>query len=112
MNPTAHWERYERQNQISNRFLSDEIIQLRTQARIISTIFLVIDAFLLYVLLAHLSNTQHDQKVCRSRCKRSWASSKLPDAATSFAPAGTLFPAGAKGSLCRPPYERYSILAR
>lgn len=52
---------YEREDQISNRFLSDEIIQLQAHARIIPTIFLGIGAFLLHVLLSRLISTQRDQ---------------------------------------------------
>lgn len=52
---------YDREDQISNRFLSDEIIQLRTHAQIIPTVFLGIGAFLLHVLLSRLVSTQRDQ---------------------------------------------------
>jgi putative ABC transport system permease protein len=52
---------YDREDQISNRFLSDEIIQLRAQARIIPTIFLGIGAFLLHILLSRAIATQRDQ---------------------------------------------------
>jgi putative ABC transport system permease protein len=52
---------YDREDQISNRFLSDEIIQLRAHARIIPAIFLGIGAFLLHILLARAIATQRDQ---------------------------------------------------
>ena len=52
---------YDREDQISNRFVSDEIIQLRAQARIIPAIFLGIGAFLLHILLARAIATQRDQ---------------------------------------------------
>jgi putative ABC transport system permease protein len=52
---------YDREDQISHRFLSDEIIQLRAQARIISIIFLGIGAFLLNILLSRAISTQRDQ---------------------------------------------------
>lgn len=52
---------YEQADQISNRFLSDEIIQLRTHAQIVPTIFLGIGAFLLHILLSRLISTQRDQ---------------------------------------------------
>ena len=52
---------YDREDQISNRFLSDEIVQLRTHARIIPTIFLGIGAFLLHILLSRAIATQRDQ---------------------------------------------------
>lgn len=61
LEPYGGFGAYERQEQISNRFLSDEIIQLRAQARIIPTIFLGIGAFLLHVLLSRLISTQRDQ---------------------------------------------------
>jgi putative ABC transport system permease protein len=52
---------YDREDQVSNRFLSDEIIQLRAQARIIPAIFLGIGAFLLHILLARAIAMQRDQ---------------------------------------------------
>jgi putative ABC transport system permease protein len=52
---------YEREDQISNRFLSDEIIQLRAHAQIVPTIFLGIGAFLLHILLSRLISTQRNQ---------------------------------------------------
>jgi putative ABC transport system permease protein len=61
LEPYGGFGAYEREDQISNRFISDEIIQLRSQARIIPTIFLGIGAFLLHVLLSRLIGTQRDQ---------------------------------------------------
>lgn len=61
LEPYGGFGAYERQDQISHRFLSDEIIQLRAHARIIPTIFLGIGAFLLHVLLSRLISTQRDQ---------------------------------------------------
>ena len=61
LEPYGGFGAYERDDQISNRFVSDEIIQLRAQARIIPTIFLGIGAFLLHVLLSRLIGTQRDQ---------------------------------------------------
>jgi putative ABC transport system permease protein len=52
---------YGRQNQISHRFLSDEITSLRATAVIMPLIFLGIAAFLLNLLLARLVSTQRDQ---------------------------------------------------
>ncbi|MDX2242918.1 MAG: FtsX-like permease family protein [Leptolyngbyaceae cyanobacterium bins.302] len=61
LEPYGAFGAYEREDQISNRFISDEIIQLRAQAQIIPTIFLGIGAFLLHVLLSRLIGTQRDQ---------------------------------------------------
>ena len=52
---------YDREDQISNRFLSEEIIQLRTHGTVIPTIFLGIGAFLLNIVLTRLIGTQRDQ---------------------------------------------------
>jgi putative ABC transport system permease protein len=52
---------YGRDDQISHRFLADEITQLQAQARIIPTIFLGIGAFLLNILLSRLITLQRDQ---------------------------------------------------
>jgi putative ABC transport system permease protein len=52
---------YDREDQISNRFLSDEIIQLRTHGTIIPFIFLGIAAFLLHTVLIRLIGIQRDQ---------------------------------------------------
>ncbi|MEM1292763.1 MAG: FtsX-like permease family protein [Cyanobacteria bacterium P01_H01_bin.162] len=50
-----------RHDQISNRFLSDEITSLQATAVFMPTIFLGIAAFLLNLLLARLVSTQRDQ---------------------------------------------------
>ncbi|MBI4785312.1 MAG: ABC transporter permease [Oscillatoriophycideae cyanobacterium NC_groundwater_1537_Pr4_S-0.65um_50_18] len=52
---------YDRADQISNRFISDEILQLRGHAIILPGIFLGIGAFLLHILLSRLISTQRDQ---------------------------------------------------
>ncbi|MGG6293937.1 ABC transporter permease [Leptolyngbya sp. AN02str] len=61
LEPYGGFGAYSRDDQISNRFLSDEITQLRAHAQIIPTIFLGIGAFLLHVLLSRLINAQRDQ---------------------------------------------------
>jgi putative ABC transport system permease protein len=50
-----------RENQISHRFISDEIKQLRGQAVFIPAIFLAVAAFLLQVVLSRLIATQRSQ---------------------------------------------------
>jgi putative ABC transport system permease protein len=50
-----------RADQTSNRFVSDEIVQLQAHAKIIPTIFLGIGAFLLHIVLTRLIRTQRDQ---------------------------------------------------
>jgi putative ABC transport system permease protein len=52
---------YGRADQLSNRFLSDEIAELETMGTIVPAIFLGIAAFLLNILLSRLVNTQRDQ---------------------------------------------------
>jgi putative ABC transport system permease protein len=52
---------YSREDQISNRFLSDEIAQDRITGILIPTIFLGIAAFLIHVVLSRLLSTQRDQ---------------------------------------------------
>jgi putative ABC transport system permease protein len=52
---------YARKDQISNRFLSEEIIQLQGTATFVPTIFLGIAAFLLHMLLSRLVSTQREQ---------------------------------------------------
>jgi putative ABC transport system permease protein len=52
---------YDRSDQISNRFLSDEITQLRAHATIAPFIFLGIAAFLLHIVMSRLIGTQRDQ---------------------------------------------------
>ncbi len=50
-----------REDQLSNRFLSDEIKQLRTSATWVPTIFLTIAAFLLHIVLSRTIGTQRDR---------------------------------------------------
>jgi putative ABC transport system permease protein len=50
-----------REDQTSNRFVSDEIVQLQGHAKIVPTIFLGIGAFLLHIVLTRLISTQRDQ---------------------------------------------------
>lgn len=52
---------YARKDQLSNRFLSEELRQLATMARLFPTIFLSVAAFLLNVVMARLIGTQRDQ---------------------------------------------------
>ncbi|NEP00332.1 MAG: ABC transporter permease [Symploca sp. SIO2E9] len=52
---------YGREDQVSNRFLSDEISQLKVNAVFVPSIFLGIAAFLLNIVLARLVSTQRDQ---------------------------------------------------
>ena len=52
---------YDREQQTSHRYLSDEIRQLKGMARIAPTIFLSVAAFLLNVVLSRLIATQREQ---------------------------------------------------
>ena len=52
---------YARKDQLSNRFLSEELRQLATMARLFPMIFLGVAAFLLNVVLARLIGLQRDQ---------------------------------------------------
>lgn len=52
---------YDRKDQISNRFLSEEIKSLQGSATFVPTIFLGIAAFLLHMLLSRLVSTQREQ---------------------------------------------------
>lgn len=52
---------YGREDQLSNRFLSDEMQQLRGMAMVAPTIFLAVAAFLLNVVLSRLISTQREQ---------------------------------------------------
>lgn len=61
LNPYGGLGAYDREDQISNRFLSDEITQLRTHGTLIPAIFLGIGAFLLHIVLTRLIGTQRDQ---------------------------------------------------
>jgi putative ABC transport system permease protein len=52
---------YDREQQISNRFLSDEIQGLRVGSTIVPAIFLGVAAFLIHIVLSRLIQTQRDQ---------------------------------------------------
>jgi putative ABC transport system permease protein len=52
---------YGRKDQLSNRFLSEELKQLQATATFVPAIFLGIAAFLLQILLSRLITTQRDQ---------------------------------------------------
>jgi putative ABC transport system permease protein len=52
---------YGREDQVSNRLVTDEITQLRAMALIPPTIFLAVSAFLLNVVIARLVQTQREQ---------------------------------------------------
>lgn len=61
LEPYGGLNAYDRGDQVSNRFLSDEIVQLRAHGRIIPAIFLGIGAFLLHILLSRAIATQRDE---------------------------------------------------
>lgn len=61
LNPYGGLGAYDRDDQISNRFISDEIAELETTATVVPAIFLGIAAFLLNILLSRLIRTQRDQ---------------------------------------------------
>jgi len=64
---------YGRRDQISHRFLSDEITSLQATAVVMPVIFLGIAAFLLNLLLARLVSTQRDQiAVLKAFGYRNW----------------------------------------
>ncbi|MHB8999440.1 MAG: ABC transporter permease [Thermoanaerobaculia bacterium] len=52
---------YDREEQISNRFLSDEIKGTRVSGNIIPAIFLGVAAFLVHIVMTRLVQTQRDQ---------------------------------------------------
>ncbi len=52
---------YDREQQISHRFLSDEIRGDRVGGNIVPTIFLAVAAFLIHIVLSRLVQTQRDQ---------------------------------------------------
>jgi len=52
---------YGREEQISHRFLSDEIKGLRVNATVVPSIFLGVAAFLIHLVLSRLVQTQRDQ---------------------------------------------------
>lgn len=61
LKPYGGFGAYERADQISNKFVSEEINQLKAHALIVPSIFLGIAAFLLHILLSRLIGTQRDQ---------------------------------------------------
>lgn len=61
LKPYGGWGAYPQKDQVSNRFLSDDIAQLRASATIMPSLFLGIGAFLLHILLSRLISTQRDQ---------------------------------------------------
>lgn len=61
LKPYGGWGAYPRKDQVSNRFLSDDIAQLQATATIMPSLFLGIGAFLLHILLSRLISTQRDQ---------------------------------------------------
>ncbi len=52
---------YTREDQVSHRFVSDELTQLRAMASVPPTIFLVVAGFLLNIVIARLVRTQREQ---------------------------------------------------
>jgi putative ABC transport system permease protein len=61
---TAPWGglgAYSREDQISNRFVSDELSQLKAMASIPPAIFLLVAAFLLNMVIARIIGTQREQ---------------------------------------------------
>lgn len=61
LTPYGGFGAIQRKDQISNRFISDEITQLKAHAMILPAIFLGIGAFLLHIVLTRLISTQRDQ---------------------------------------------------
>jgi putative ABC transport system permease protein len=61
LKPYGGFGAYERADQISNKFVTEELSQLRTHALIVPSVFLGIAAFLLHILLSRLIGTQRDQ---------------------------------------------------
>lgn len=61
LKPYGGFGAYEQADQISTKFVTDEITQLRSHAMIVPSIFLAIAAFLLHILLSRLIGTQRDQ---------------------------------------------------
>jgi putative ABC transport system permease protein len=61
LKPYGGFGAYARKDQLSHRFLSEEIIQLQGTATYVPAIFLTIAAFLLNILLSRLISTQRDQ---------------------------------------------------
>ncbi|GAB4319734.1 MAG: FtsX-like permease family protein [Leptolyngbyaceae cyanobacterium] len=61
LTPYGGFGAIQRKDQISHRFISDEITQLKAHAMILPAIFLGIGAFLLHIVLTRLISTQRDQ---------------------------------------------------
>jgi putative ABC transport system permease protein len=61
LKPYGGFGAYDRADQISNKFITEEISQLKYHALIVPSIFLGIAAFLLHILLSRLIGTQRDQ---------------------------------------------------
>jgi putative ABC transport system permease protein len=61
LGPYGGFGAHDREDELSHRFLSDEISQNRTMARITPTIFLLVGAFLLYTILTRLVQMQRSQ---------------------------------------------------
>lgn len=61
LEPYGGFESYGRDDQISFRFLSDELKQLRAMSIISPTIFLGVSAFLLNVVISRIVSTQREQ---------------------------------------------------
>lgn len=61
LQPYGGFGAYEQADQISNKFVTEEISQLKTHALIVPGVFLGIAAFLLHILLSRLIGTQRDQ---------------------------------------------------
>lgn len=61
LKPYGGFGAYEQADQISTKFVSEEISQLKTHAIVVPSIFLGIAAFLLHILLTRLIGTQRDQ---------------------------------------------------
>ncbi len=55
------WGAYEQKDQLSNRFLSDEIAGLKGTATLVPTVFLFVAAFVLHMLLTRLVRTQRTE---------------------------------------------------
>ena len=73
---------YARSDQLSHRFVSDELIQLRAMATIVPITFFAVAAFLLNVVLNRLISTQREQIAALkafgySRCEVGWHFLKL-----------------------------------
>jgi putative ABC transport system permease protein len=61
LKPYGGFGAYKQADQVSTKFVSEEISQLKTHAMVVPSIFLGIAAFLLHILLSRLIGTQRDQ---------------------------------------------------